>query len=500
MIHRTVEEAIKVWVALGAVGLVGAWRHLSDRTARSLLAALLAFAALNYMRFGAEVPLERIDSYDVIHYYLNAKYFDELGYYDLYPACIQADHENGGPRYGDPAKYMAQDDSGDHLEPITVAYQRAPIAKAKFAPERWTAFTHDFLVLQRDFKGMDRSNWSQMLQDHGYNGTTAWTAIARPIVSIVPVEAIKLLAWVDVVLLLAAIGAVAWAYDGVAAMWVALFLMVTYSCRWPVISWAVLRYDYVSALIVATALLKRGQPLLAGILTGYSATLRMFPALWMMLPGLKGGFGLARRSVERPLLLLLAGFLLGVALFQGFAVASLGVEPVRVHYENMSQHNSSEELSSRRIGLALALNYDGRVAPKNITAEMKRNIESQRPVRYGLAVLATLLLGWVFRRSSDDEVYALGFLPFFLFTTASYYYYVVRAPLVAVHGGNLKEDRHKAGLALLFLLEALANACETWYAGHRVMLIGLLAWGVCGYLAVMVGWKWRDARAEVAAT
>jgi hypothetical protein len=495
MISRTTEEAIKVWIALGAVGLVGAWRYLPQRTATTILSLLLAFSVLNYARYSEDLPFKRIDTYDTIHYYLNAKYFSELGYYDLYPACIEADHENGGPRFGDPPQYMAQDDSGDHFRPIEEAYARGPVVKARFTPERWRSFTHDFLMLQRDYKGLDKSTWSQMVQDHGYNGTTAWTAIAHPIVSIVPVEAIKWLAWLDVVLLVAAIGSVAWAYDGTAAMWTALFLMVTYSCRWPTISWAVLRYDYIAALIAATSLLKKGRPLWAGVLTGYSATLRLFPALWMSIPGLKGVAGLAlERKVQRPLLVLLGGFLLGVAVSQGYAFALLGTELARIHYENMAQHNSSEELSSRRIGLALALNYDGRMEPKNITKAMKANIESQRHLRYGLAALVTLLIGWAFRKAPDDEVFALGFAPFFLFTTASYYYYVSRAPLVAVHGGNLRNARHAAGLAGLFLLEALANGCETWYPGYRVMLIGSLAWAICAYLAVMIAWRLHEVR------
>lgn len=490
MIDRATEEAIKVWIALGAVGLIGAWRFLPKRAANGLLASLLVFATLNYVRFGTELPLERIDNYDVIHYYLNAKYFPELGYYDLYPACIAADHENGGPRYGDPTYYMGQSDDGDHVRPIAEAYVRGDLVKKTFTPERWAAFSHDFLVLQRDSRGMNKKLWAQMIQDHGYNGTTAWTAIARPFVSIVPVEYVKWLASVDVVLLLGAIGAVAWAYDGTAALWTALFLMVGYSTRWPTISWAIFRYDYVAGLIIATSLLKKGKPMWAGFVAGYAATLRLFPALWMIIPGIKGAWGLiADRKVNKPLVVLLGGFLLGVAVFQGFAVAALGTEPVRIHYENMSQHNSSEELSSRRIGLALGLVYDGRVLPKNLTEDMKQEIEKERHLRYGIALAATLLLGWALRRAPDDEGFAFGFVPFFLFTTASYYYYVTRVTLVTVHAGNLDKNRHAAGLGFLFFLEALTNSAETWYPEHRVFLIGRLAWGLCAYMLAMTGWR-----------
>jgi hypothetical protein len=500
MISRATEEAIKVWLCLGGVGLIGAWRHLPKRVAVGILAVLITASAANYARFGTELLLTRIDTYDVMHYYLNAKYFPELGYYDLYPACIQADHENDGPRYGDPTMYMAQDDTGDHLRPIEQAYARGRVVKEHFTPERWAAFSHDFVVLQRQYRGMDRDLWAQMVQDHGYNGTTVWTAIARPLVSVVPVEKVKWLASVDVVLLLGALACVVWAYDAPTALWTALFLLLTYSTRWPTISWAILRYDYVAALLVAVCLLKKGRPLLAGAFTGYAATLRLFPALWMTFCGTKGAWELVvERKVNRPLAVLLGGFLLGLALFQGFAAASVGVDAIRIHYENMSQHNASDELSSRRIGLALGLNYRGQVEPKNITKAMKGEVESQRHLRYGIGIAATLALGWALRRSPDEEAFAYGFVPLFLFTTASYYYYVVRVTLITVNAADLRDNRRAVGLAGLFLIEALTNAIETQWPEHRVMLIGWLAWALCAWIAGMGVWLGLESRRETPA-
>jgi hypothetical protein len=499
-VSRAVSEGYKVWLALAAMGLAGAWMWLPRRVAVGLLTTLTLVASLNYVRWGPKLP-KRVDPYDLIHYYLNAKYFDELDYFDLYPACILADHENNGPYFTEGNKYLAQDENGHALKPIEHALARGRVVKeTHFTPARWTAFTHDFLFLQRNTKGLDDELWPQLIQDHGFNGTTVWTMIARPITEIVPVEAVKYLCLIDIVLLAGALVGTAWAFGAPAALWGTLFLVLTYSARWPTYGSAFLRYDYVSALLLGMALLKKGRPFLAGLLTGYAATLRLFPAMWLYGPGAKGVGGLLGRKVHRNLLVLLAGFIASVGVLQGLAVVDVGADAVRLHLENMEDHNSSAQLSSRRIGFALALPFRGDLDPKNITKAMKATIEDQKPLRYALAAGMLLLLGWALRRADDDEAFALGFIPFFLLTTASYYYYVARLPLVAMHATRLGKPRHTAGLVWLLGLEAFSNWAETAHPEHRVYLIGCLSWGLVGYTVVMTVWMLFERRkAEKAA-
>ncbi len=494
-VTREISEGYKVWITLAGVSLAVAWRFLPMRPARLLLVALTVVAGLNYARWGPKVPFEQVDTYDLLHYYVNAKYFDELGYYDLYPALVLADHELNGPYFDEGSKYMAQNASGHAFRSIDHAVARGTVVKAeKFTPESWERFRKDAIYIQRNIKGLNDDLWRQLLQDHGFNGTTVWTLFAKPIASLVPVESIKLLCQIDIVLLAGGLGAIAWAYGANTALWGAFFLFVTYSGRWPIYSGAFLRYDYIAALLAGMALLKKGHPFLAGVMTAWSATLRLFPALWMYGPGAKGFAGLAERKVHKPLLVLLGGFLVGTAVLQGTAVATLGLEPVVVHFENMTDHNSSEQLSSRRIGLALALPYRGDLLPKNIAKATKSVIEDQKPLRFGIAAVVLLALGWGLRRARDDEAYAFGFLAFFLLTTASYYYYVARITLIVLHAFDLKKPKHVFGLAWLLGLELFTNWAETRYAGHRVFLVGWLAWGLAAYAAVMAAWYLWDAR------
>lgn len=499
-ISRSLSETYKFWLCGGAVLLALAWVWLKPRVARGLLGALLLISVANYCRFGFKLPFRSVDAYDLIHYYLDAKYFDELGYYDLYPACILADHEAGGPHFKEGNQYMDQDDDGHHYKPISVALAKGAVVKqTKFTPERWQAFSHDFLYLQRDIDGMSSDLWRQLIQDHGFNGTTVWVAQALPFTS-VPVEYIKTLGYLDLVWLGLAILSVAWAWDGTTAMWAALFLLLTYSTRWPTITWAFFRYDYVSLLVMAMACIRKGRPVLGGVLTAWSGTLRMFPAVWLYGPAMKGLFGLLERKIHRPLLRLALGFAVGVALVQGVATVVVGPGPVLTHLENMTDHNKSENLSSRRIGLALALPFRGDLLPKLITKEMKQVVEEQKPVRFALAGVVMLVMGWGLRKRPDEETFAFGFIPFFLLTTASYYYYVARWTLWVIHAAGMVQGdprsraRHTAGLAMLAGMELWTNYTEVTHPDHRVYLVGGLAWMLFGYAVVMAVWLAIESR------
>ncbi|MEN0065009.1 MAG: hypothetical protein AAGA48_22895 [Myxococcota bacterium] len=516
---RGFTEEVKVFLALGAMflALFWPWRPSARRRrpAVVVLVLLTLMSAWNYARWGPKAVSVRIDTYDVIHYYLNAKYFDELGYLDLYPTMLLADAENEGPffkRQGD--RYLAQsEDKGHFWDTITHGIERGrEVREARFTEARWAQFEHDALYLQRVRGCMEKTSkgacrgelnerlWHQLISDHGFNGTVAWVWIARPFAEVVPVESIKLLGFLDIALLGLAIASVVWAYGGIAGLWTALFLLTTYSTRWPYLSWVFLRYDWVAALIITMSLLKKGRPFLAGLTAGYTAVLRMFPIVWMWGPFGKGAAGLLRGHVRIPLLIFAGGFLVAATVLQGASTLRFGGDQVQAHFENMLDHNSPEQLSSRRVGLALALSTSptaGTGRPTNIQPEHKALIRAQQPLRYALAGLLVIALGWVVRRLRDDEAYAYGFLPFFWITTASYYYYVARITLALAHAADLDRSwRHRVGLAMLFAMEVFANWASTTVPRHRMVLIGTLAWMLVVYGLIQLVWMEIEARGQ----
>ena len=69
----------------------------------------------------------------------------------------------------------------------------------------------------------------------------------------------------------------------------------------------------------------------------------------------------------------------------------------------------------------------------------------------------------------------------------SYYYYVARVTLAVVHAAELDKLRNRLGLAFLFGIEVFSNWSETAWGGHRVFLIGNMAWMLGIYVLVMLG-------------
>ena len=513
---RDVTEGWKVWLAMAAIVVVGGWQYFEERPRKWFLGFLAVLCLINYGRWGAQSTVERVDAYDMIHYYLNTKYMDELGYFDLYPCSILADHENDGPRFKNQGPiYMAQDADGHGLKPIAHALARGKqVRTEKFTPERWKQFEHDLLFLQRDIKGFtpwhnpdeippafSNGLWRQMIQDHGFNGTPAWTLVARPFAAVVPVEAVKLLGFLDLFLFMGAIGAVVWAYGGTAGLITVIWLTTTYSTRWPTITWAFLRYDYACMLIIATAMLKKGAYGWAGVATAYAATGRFFPALWMWGPFMKGVSGLIRGTVHKNLLLFAAAFVISVGALQLGSVARFGTDEVQTHFENMMDHNDPLQLSSRRIGLSLGLTHqlasptDLDAMPALLTRDRKQLIKDQTTYRLAIAGAFMLFMGWGFRRLGDDEAFGFGFLPFFLLTTASYYYYVTRVTMVVIHAGDLDKGRNRVGLVMLFAMEVFCNWAARMHGGNRMFLIGTLAWMIMAYALVMCGYVMLESAA-----
>ncbi len=511
-VSRSVTEGHKVWIALAALVLLMAWPVLYKNAKQVAVGALILLSLVstaNYFRWGPKVATERIDSYDVIHYYLNAKYFDELGYLDLYPAIMLADLENDGPFFDGGPQYMAQDENGHSYKPVRHAIARGRVVRSNnFTPERWKQFEHDFLHLQRVRYPMGDKLWRQMIQDHGFNGTPVWTLLARPFAELVPVEYIKALGYLDVVLLAIGFAAIAWAYGPVTMLWALVMFMLSYSLRWPTVSWVFLRYDWIAALLIAMACLKKQKHWLAGMFAGWSATLRLFPAFWMWGPFAKGLAGLTRRKVHRRLLVFAAGWIAIVAVLELGAMVRFGPATVTDHISNMSDHNSAEQLSSRRIGLALALPFRGpweeqrvrrgqkcRFVPcRYIEDSRKDQVRDQKPIRYGLALLVMLVMGWGLRNSKDDEAFGFGFIPIFLLTTMSYYYYIARVTLAVVHASDLSKFRNQLGLTMLLAIELFSNWSESTWEGHRVFHIGYLSWALAAYVVLMMGFMLVEAR------
>ncbi|MBA2319552.1 MAG: hypothetical protein H0V89_00220, partial [Deltaproteobacteria bacterium] len=276
---RDASIAVRTGLAAFAVVAVGVRLAVGARIVLWLRGALLVavvVGSVNYYRRSSEVFWGIDDYSDVTYYYLNGKYLDELGHYDLYPAMILADLETNDHHASRIER--VRDLRDDELKSASFALLKGAEVKKRFSAARWAAFAHDADVL------LARQTLAELRYiyiDHGYNPPATWSVVGGALASAVPIAWLKLLTLLDLGLVVAAFTAVGWVFGIEPLLWGMLFFVTTFSGRWPVLGQALLRFDWLCALIGAMCALRRDRYGLAGGLLGYAAASRVFPAIFL---------------------------------------------------------------------------------------------------------------------------------------------------------------------------------------------------------------------------
>ena len=504
-------EPARAFLETTPIVKVGKWSFNAHQTFVGALMLVAVFSSVNYTAYGSHLQTSRFDSYDLLHYYVVPKYFDELGYFRLLPALIIADAEEGRTCTKKTRKYLFQDNNDYKIKSIEHALGRTKEIKSHFTKERWNEFVHDVIYLQRDSGKLDCNRWRMLLQDHGFNGTPSWVLMAKPFVNLIPVENMKVASSLDLLLIIAMLIAVAWAFGAQTTVFAWLFITVCYSFRWPIITWSMLRYDWLAAMVIGMCMIKKEKYFVAGAFFGHATAMRYFPAVWMFGIVAKGVHSMVTLAINRKSLFtkgvwlgiptrylrMAAGFMMMLVLLVGASGATWGMKVHKTSLDNIFAHIQPHNLSSRRMGLVIAAVYEGETEQKLITRDKKKAVEKiENKVRiFSLAMM--ILMGLFLSRTKDWEAVGLGLIPYFWLTTSSYYYYALRITGVVVHASDLTKPRNIVGLLLLFSMELFSNASEHLNPGNRYFLVSVL----CVMLAIysfsqvaFLGWEWWKTR------
>jgi hypothetical protein len=424
--------ATQAAIAAGAALLLlfGAWlrragRPDAQRAPRDAALATLAFAALlgswNFLRFHHPGFVHA----DLVPYVLGTKYFPELGYNRLYECIALADREAGlGERV---ARRVLTD-----LETYELRDARAVLAdpgrcRRGFAPERWAAFRRDVDWFRGVFTP---EGWEGLQRDHGFNATPVWAALGG-LLAAGPVSEAQVLALasLDVALDLAAFAALAWGFGWRAA---AVALVYWGTTRLSGFDWtggAFLRHDWLAAMLVGLACLRRGFPFAAGLLFGTAALLRAAPVVLLLGPALAtlvGWLRTRRLAPGRETVRLALGALAAAALLLPASALAVGAGAWRGFAQNLAHHRAVP--ASNTLGLATALSFTraGRLAtvleqahpdPARAWKERRRAaLEGRRAIFVAVAgaYLALLLLAVARQPVWVAAVLGTGAIPFVL--------------------------------------------------------------------------------------
>lgn len=253
---------------------------LRKRTTRRIAITLTVLAFLSYFDFFN--PHTRYPDYyhrhEFFHYYLGAKYNQELGYLRLYECTAVAEVDLG--RRAAVASRELRDLRVNLIKPVkdTYVFSNPGECRDRFTPERWEAFKKDVDWFYSVSRG---GYWENMQKDHGYNPPPVWTMTGKLFASFGPAGDgfFKLLASIDILLHIGTIALLWWAFGWRVGMVGAVFWGVNGPANFYWTGGAFLRQDWLFLFVASVCCLRKRKFALAGAALTWSSLLRVFPII-----------------------------------------------------------------------------------------------------------------------------------------------------------------------------------------------------------------------------
>jgi len=408
-------------------------------TTRALIVLAVVFSFAVFHNLGTFRGGTFVHVADMFHYYLGTKYFNEVGYSDLYNAVIVADTEQGNqlarlPFYTDLRTYQNTQRAN--------ALADASRIRHLFSDERWSAFKDD-VAFFKTATGMPRSPGLMfLLMDHGYNGSPVSTLILGTLANIVPVTQLHLLAFLDVFLMLTMSGLVFRTFGFEMGALFSVYFCVNVLNPYDFISGCFLRYDWLFYIVVAVCLLERGRYASSAFFLALSAMIRIFPVVLfygmavIIFKNVKATRAVDKKHVR----FILAAGVTGVALFLLPAV-SLGsvLQPWKDFSEKIAFHDRGvyvNHLGLRGIALFepshLSLERFVEAYKSTLTNDIVRHwqdvkeveFQQKRPaIMFASLLVLSCLTAIIWKRSSETESVLWPLVLVYAVSYPAHYYY-----------------------------------------------------------------------------
>lgn len=418
----------------------------------------------NFLTFHGPINKDEVrllQTWDMFHYVLGARYQAELGYDHFYDASLLAlrEIETGGSDQEFWTKLSYRDMRTYELLPGTVALLQKEEIKKPFSEKRWQQFVKDIDVFYRDL-GPDY--FKKAMGDHGYNPPPTYTLLAQFLLGEGDLTETKLmlLASIDSVLLVFAFGLLVWGFGLEAALVSTIIFGISFMSNFSWVGNAFLRFGWLTAIVGAIVFQKKNRPVASGIFLGISAGLRIFPGVlifvlafpflwswWKEIQKVRNqdkasgrfeDFLLWKKSDRCVRLLKTTTSAAGILVFWVF-ITTLASDRASMWSEwsdAISLH--SGRLSANHAGLQTAVTIDpdltgGKIVAPNVDEwwnEKKKETLSKRSWIYAPILITYLgLLLACARKSSPEHFLLIGLTSLFFLIDLSGYYYSFMALL-----------------------------------------------------------------------
>lgn len=480
------------------------WRRRAFTTAFALVlaASALAYVNLGVFRWSGGF----INVWEQYHFFLGSKYLPEVRYDGLYDATVAAMAD----RYHVPKGVTVRDLTSFELRPAHSSQESVEAARARFAPERWQAFSDDAVVFFRKL-GL---SFERVIRDHGNTGSPSWAALAQLFTGGVAARP-RTLAWlgfVDAALLAALAVAIARAFS-LRAMCIAVSIALLVPNAYDFLGGSILRLDWLVALGAAACLLELKRHRAAAVFIAYAIASKPFCALFAVSLGARYAIGWWRaRRLPRSHIELAAWTAAGLVVIVALSAAVLDGPSIWIEYGERIHLNLLEKYyainySFRDVFLQLA--HEGSAAalewtPAAVAASLPEVEIGDFAVSFALARAALLALLVLVISRHDDEAFAFGMGAFFVyvvFVTNMYYWQMLLLPAIAFASSYHRDWRRLVYLvaccaflaaAYLFARSGTAPHLEG-FVGSWMLALFCIVLGLTEAVAAAAGWRPREA-------
>ena len=421
----------------------------------------------------------------VFHYYLNSKYFDELGYFNLYPCAFNSTLNQDNRLW-----WVARD-----LHTYAMTNSLPPCPKDLFSEERKRSFEQDLSFI---VEHTQQPRWGEVLTDKGFNPTPMWGVLAGRLAEQAPLQggflrqAIFEIDRASLLLSLILIGV----FEGWAcALWTALLLGAFFGTSGG-LTGHYLQFLWLPLLIGSFLCWKRGRVGRSTFMVGIAAGLQAFPIIFAA-PLLLHSF------IHRPRVALRASLSLGAALCIAFLIGSQSTRGVSAWSEWREKiHLQSEYLAFEPFNIGFKNMVHGAFLQKAHFAESYEtdnpftlaDIESARPfktvVTAAQCLMALIICAFIIRCRDPRLIFAMGLpLLFVLLNLSPYYYLCLSCLPLFVWDAKLLRKPAVVLISLLFI----AHVYFVFHRGyitfevtpHAFSKIGIFfVLGIISYLVV----------------